>query len=165
MDEVSLVVLVIPPSRGSPPRKPLVPFGPNIQSNEAKEVVQNRTYQDLLKDQHDVDLFEYYATAELALVSLDGETKFIGPPAIYTSIDPSPDGEYFLVTSTHKPYSFIVPSGRFPRKTELWKRNGEVVREICDLPLAENIPITFNSVRVGRRSLNWRADRPSFLYW
>ncbi|CAM6094825.1 unnamed protein product [Calypogeia fissa] len=165
LDESTLVVLVIPPTRGPPPKKPLVPFGPNIQSNEAKEVIQVRTYQDLLKDKHDEDLFDYYATSQLMKVTLEGKTEFIGKQAVYTSIDPSPDGEYLLVSNTHRPYSFIVPSGRFPRRTQLWKRNGELVREICDLPLAENIPITFNSVRIGRRSLNWRADKPSSLYW
>ncbi|CAH1453393.1 unnamed protein product [Lactuca virosa] len=36
---------------------------------------------------------------------------------------------------------------------------------LCDLPVAEDIPIAFNSVRKGMRSLNWRADKPSTLYW
>jgi hypothetical protein len=165
VDDETLVVLVIPPTRGPPPKKPLVPSGPNIQSNETQEVVQSRTFQDLLKDEHDANLFEYYGTSQLALVSLSGQTKLISKPAVYTSVDPSPDGEYFLVSSTEKPYSFIVPCGRFPKRTELWKRNGDFVREICYLPLAENIPITFNSVRKGRRSLNWRSDRPASLYW
>lgn len=165
LDDCTLVACCIPPSRGPPPKKPLVPAGPNIQSNETKEVVQNRTYQDLLKDQHDEDLFDHYGTSQLFLINLNGETEPIGKPAVYTSIDPSPDGSYFLVSTTHRPYSFIVPSGRFPKRMELWKRTGEFVREICSLPLAENIPITFNSVRQGRRSINWRADKPACLYW
>lgn len=165
MDNSTLLVCTIPQSRGDPPKKPLVPSGPKIQSNEQKSVIQARTYQDLLKDEHDEVLFEYYATSELVLASLDGTIKPIGPPAIYTSLDPSPDEQYILITSIHRPYSFIVPCGRFPKRVEVWAADGRVVRELCDLPLAEDIPIAFNSVRKGMRSINWRADKPSTLYW
>ncbi|KAL7200326.1 hypothetical protein ACSBR1_032283 [Camellia fascicularis] len=165
VDNASLLVCTIPLSRGDPPKKPLVPSGPKIQSNEQKNIVQVRTFQDLLKDEYDEDLFEYYATTQLVLVSLDGTVKPIGPPAIYTSMDPSLDQKYLLITSIHRPYSFIVPCGRFPKKVDVWTTDGKFIRELCDLPLAEDIPIAFNSVRKGMRSINWRADKPSTLYW
>lgn len=165
VDDTTLLVCTIPLSRGNPPKKPLVPFGPKIQANEQRSVVQVRTYQDLLKDEYDEDLFDYYATSQLVLASLDGTVKEIGPPALYTSIDPSPDRKYILISSFHRPYSYIVPCGRFPKKVDLWTADGNFVREICDLPLAEDIPITSSSVRKGMRSLNWRADKPSTLYW
>ncbi|KAL2345477.1 hypothetical protein Fmac_006762 [Flemingia macrophylla] len=161
----TLLVCTIPSSRGAPPKKPLVPAGPKIQANEEKNIIQVRTFQDLLKDEYDEDLFDYYATSQLVLASLDGATKEIGPPAVYTSMDPSPDHKYILISSIHRPYSFIVPCGRFPKKVELWSADGKLIRELCDLPLAENIPIAFNSVRKGMRSINWRADKPSTLYW
>lgn len=44
-------------------------------------------------------------------------------------------------------------------------RQGNFVREMCSLPLAEDIPITFNSVRQGVRSLEWRDDKPAELCW
>ncbi|KAJ4843041.1 hypothetical protein Tsubulata_037511, partial [Turnera subulata] len=157
VDNSTLLVSTIPTSRRDPPKKPLVPSGPKIQSNELKNVVQVRTFQDLLKDEYDADLFDYYATSQLVLVSLDdGTVKEIGPPAVYTSMDPSPDQKYILISSIHRPYSFIV---------EVWTTEGKFVRELCDLPLAEDIPIASNSVRKGMRSINWRADKPSMLYW
>ncbi|XP_057995370.1 probable glutamyl endopeptidase, chloroplastic isoform X1 [Hevea brasiliensis] len=165
VDNSSLLVCTIPLSRGDPPKKPLVPSGPKIKSNETKNVVQVPTFQDLLKDEYDEDLFDYYATSQLVLVSLDGTVKEIGPPAVYTSMDPSPDQKYLLISSIHRPYSFVVPCGRFPKRVELWTTDGKFVRELCDLPLAEDIPIAFNSVRKGMRSINWRADKPSILYW
>ncbi|KEH24431.1 probable glutamyl endopeptidase, chloroplastic isoform X3 [Medicago truncatula] len=165
VDNSTLLVCTIPSTRGAPPKKPLVPGGPKIQSNEQKNIIQVRTFQDLLKDEYDEDLFDYYATSQLVLASLDGTTKDFGPPAIYTSLDPSPDEKYIMIDSMHRPYSFIVPCGRFPKKVELWSADGKFVREICDLPLAEDIPITSNSVRKGMRSINWRADKPSTLYW
>jgi hypothetical protein len=70
-----------------------------------------------------------------------------------------------MIDSMHRPYSFTVPCGRFPKKVELWSADGKFIRELCDLPLAEDIPITSNSVRKGMRSINWRADKPSTLYW
>ena len=161
----TLLVSTIPLSRGDLPKKPLVPSGPKIQTNEQKNIIQFRTFQDLLKDEYDEDLFDYYATTQLVLASLDGTVKEIGLPAVYTSLDPSPDGKYLLISSIHRPYSFIVPCGRFPKKVDLWTSDGQFVREICDLPLAEDIPIAFSSVRKGMRSINWRADKPSALYW
>ncbi|PON61711.1 Peptidase [Parasponia andersonii] len=165
LDNSTLLVSTIPLSRRDPPKKPVVPFGPKIQSNEQKNIIQVRTFQDLLKDEYDADLFDYYATSQLVLASLDGAVKEFGPPAVYTSMDPSPDQKYVLISSIHRPYSFIVPCGRFPRKVDLWTADGRFVREVCDLPLAEDIPIATNSVRKGMRSLNWRADKPSTLYW
>ncbi|MQL78122.1 hypothetical protein Taro_010525 [Colocasia esculenta] len=165
VDDSTLLVCTIPISRGEPPNKPLVPSGPKVQSNEQQNVVQVRTFQDLLKDEYDADLFDYYATSQLMLASLDGTTMPIGPPAVYTSVDPSPDQKFLLITSIHQPYSYIVPCGRFPKKVDLWTTDGKFVREICDLPLAEDIPIAFNSVRKGKRSINWRPDKPSTIYW
>lgn len=165
VDNSTLLVSTIPLSRGDLPKRPLVPPGPKIQSNEQKNVVQVRTFQDLLKDEYDEDLFEYYATSQLVLASLDGSVNPIGPPAIYTSMDPSPDEKYLLITTLHRPYSYIVPCGRFPKKVDVWTTDGKFVRELCNLPLAEDIPIAFSSVRKGMRSINWRADKPSTLYW
>ncbi|KAG5514161.1 hypothetical protein RHGRI_035531 [Rhododendron griersonianum] len=165
VDNSTLLVCTIPLSLGDPPKKPLVPSGPKIQSNEQKNVVQARTFQDLLKDEYDEDLFEYYATSQLVLASLDGTVNPVGPRAIYTSMDPSPDEKYLLISTIHRPYSFIVPCGRFPKKIDVWTTDGKFVRELCNLPLAEDIPIAFNSVRKGMRSINWRADKPSTLYW
>nr|XP_043616072.1 probable glutamyl endopeptidase, chloroplastic [Erigeron canadensis] len=161
----NLLVSTIPASRGSPPKKPLVPSSPKIQSNESKSIVQTPTYQDLLKDEYDEDLFEYYATSQLILVSLDGTVKLLGEPAIYTSLDRSPDNKYILVSSIHRPFSFTVPSGRFPKKVDLWSADGKFVRTLCDLPVAEDIPIGKDNVRKGMRLLSWRADKPSELYW
>ena len=160
-----MLACTVPSNRGEAPKKPRIPSSPKIQTNEVGKVVQARTYQDLLKDKHDEDLFDYYATSQLVLVSLDGTVSPFRSPAIYTSVEPSPDGKYLLVSTIQKPYSFTVPCGRFPQKTELWRKSGEFVRDICSLPLAEDIPIAFNSVRKGKRSVGWRSDKESSLYW
>ena len=78
---------------------------------------------------------------------------------------PSPDGRYLLVETLHRPFSYLVPAGRFPRRFEVWDLDGKVVRTVADLPLAEEIPITFDSVAAGPRAVSWRADAPATLFW
>ncbi|EEE67855.1 hypothetical protein OsJ_25660 [Oryza sativa Japonica Group] len=165
VNDSTVLVCTIPSSRGCPPKKPLVPFGPRIRSNEHKNVVQMRATKEMLKDLHEEELFDYYATSQLILLSLDGTVKPIAPPAIYTALDPSPDEKYLMLTSVHRPYSSTVSYKRFPKKVELWTVDGTFIREVCDLPLAEDIPITSGSVRKGKRLISWRPDMPSTLYW
>ena len=37
-------------------------------------------------------------------------------------------------------------------------------RVLAELPLADDVPVPFGSVRTGRRTINWRSDRPHTLY-
>ena len=48
------------------------------------------------------------------------------------SSDPSPDGEYILVETIHRPYSYLVPTYRFPKRIEVWDTAGKVVHQIAD---------------------------------
>ena len=40
-----------------------------------------------------------------------------------------------------------------------------MIRELANLPLAEDIPIAFNSCRQGPRGIEWRADRDAEICW
>ena len=90
-----------------------VPTGPIVSEN-AGQKAQNRTYQDLLKTPDDEYNFELLAGSELIQVDLKGGQKPFLPLAMYGGISFSPDGEYVMVTSIHRPFSYIVPYGRFP---------------------------------------------------
>ena len=48
--------------------------------------------------------------------------KQIGSPRIYIDVNPSPDTKYMLVSWLERPYSYTVPCGRFPQRTQLWDR-------------------------------------------
>uniref|UniRef100_J3MPC5 Probable glutamyl endopeptidase, chloroplastic n=1 Tax=Oryza brachyantha TaxID=4533 RepID=J3MPC5_ORYBR len=165
VNDSTILVCTIPSLRGNPPTKPLVPLVPRIRFNENKNIVQMRATKEMLKDLHEEELFDYYATSQLILVSLDGTVKSISPPAIYTALDPSPDEKYLMLTSVHRPYSSTVSYKRFPNNVELWTIDGTFIHEVCDLPLAEDIPITSGSVRKGKCLIRWRPDMPSTLYW
>ncbi|MEZ5360223.1 MAG: prolyl oligopeptidase family serine peptidase [Candidatus Zixiibacteriota bacterium] len=164
IDNKTLIIRALVPGRGAAPVKPLVPEGPTIRENLG-EVAPARTYQDLLKNKFDEDVFTYYATSQLYTVTTDGKTEKIGSPALYTDDIPSPDGKYLLIESLHEPFSYTVPYDRFPLKTAIWDTKGKEIATIADLPLADNIPIPYGSVRTGRRSIGWRPDTPAMLSW
>ena len=152
-------------NRGDAPASSIVPSGPTIQETSGKKAPV-RTYQDLLKNKHDEELFEYYASGQLEVINL--ETKSLTPfgePGIYTQMSPSPDGKYVLTTVVNKPYSYLVPFSRFPLKATVVDDQGNLVRKIADIPLAESIPKGFGAVRTGPRAFMWRHDLPATLYW
>ena len=42
---------------------------------------------------------------------------------------------------------------------------GKLVHALVELPLADDIPTGFGSVRKGPRSVEWRSDVPAQLFW
>jgi len=87
-----------------PPAAPRVPAGPIVQESIGTEAPA-RTYQDLLEDAHDEELFDWYFTARVGLVDVSGNVTLIGDPKILWGVSSSPDGSYLLVQSLHRPYS------------------------------------------------------------
>jgi dipeptidyl aminopeptidase/acylaminoacyl peptidase len=163
-DSRTLICKTVPSGREPAPEAPLAPRGPIIQENIGRKTPA-RTYSDLLKNEHDEALFAYYLAAQLVRVTLDGETVPIGEPDLIRRAEPAPGGQYLLVETLHRPFSYLVPHFRFPYRVEVWDQNGRVVRQIADLPLAEEVPINFDAVPTGPRAFGWRADAPATLYW
>ena len=163
-DSRALIVKLIPSDRGPEPSLPSVPGGPVVQQNLGS-AAPARTYQDLLKNPHDEDLFAHHGATQVARIDLDGNTSKLGSPAIITRATPSPDGKYLLTETIHEPFSYLVPAYRFPRSIEVWDTEGKLVRQIADLPLAEEVPLGFDAVATGPRSVAWRADAPATLTW
>ena len=163
-DSRRLVVLSIPDSRGEQPRRTPVPAGPIIQENTGS-VAPSRTYQDLLANEDDAALLEYYGETRVGIVNLDGQTSYPGPAGLVCRVDPSPDGAYLYVETVHRPFSYLVPYHRFPVRLEIWNSQGGLAHELSDLPLAEEVPIARDAVPTGPRGIDWRADAPATLAW
>lgn len=162
-DHHTLFVRAVPTGRGKPPAPPDVPKGPIIQESEG-QAAGVWTYQDLLSSPHDEDLFDYYATAQLALIdAASGKVTPLGKPGIFGVNEPSPDGKYFLVSRIHRPYSYLHPIASFARDVEVWDANGNTVYTLAKLPLAANVPI--GGVPTGPRSYSWRPTAPASLVW
>jgi dipeptidyl aminopeptidase/acylaminoacyl peptidase len=160
-DGKTLLVQTVPATRGNPPAEPKTPDGPIIQESDGKRAPV-RTYEDLLQDSHDEDLFDYYATSQLMLVK-NGVPTPVGKPGIFSRVDPSPDGKHLLVSRIHRPYSYILPESEFPREVEVWNLAGKVEYKVASLPLEEHVPI--EGVPLGPRDYQWVPTQPATLVW
>lgn len=173
-DGKSLLVFAVPANRGAAPVAPTVPNGPHI-SESLGGGKGAPTYEDLLQNPHDEDLFEYYATAQLAVVdSVSGASSPIGKPAMIQSARISPDGKFVIVSYIHKPFSYSYPARLFPTEIEIWDRTGKVLRKEASIPLggtgrgagaANAAADEENPVTPGPRGLSWLITEPSTLIW
>ena len=142
-----------------------IPSGPRVSVNQAGVKAQNRTYQDLLKDKADEANFEQLVRSRLVQVDLNGNQNTWKEVSMYRSMNFSPDGNYLMLSTIERPFSYLVPYYRFPTLTEVYGQDGNLVKEILNQPLVEELPQGFGAVQMDKRSINWRADEPATLYW
>ncbi len=162
-DGTTLLCRLIPSDHGEEPLASLTPTGPNIQATSGN-VSPLRTYQDLMSNAHDEALFDYYATCQAALVSVEGgEIRPVGKPQIFAGLSPSPDGRFFLTSTTQRPYSYLMPWYDFPQRIAIWDGSGREAFHFADIPLAENIPL--GGVAMGPRSVQWSPYEKAGLLW
>lgn len=162
-DNRTILVRTVRANRGPAPAEPRIPKGPAVQESDGR-AAGVATYEDLLENPHDEDLFEYYSTAQLVKVdAVAGTAEPIGKPGILDEITPSPDGKSILVTREHRPFSYLHPYREFPREVEVWTPAGIVAYHVASLPLAGNVPI--GGVQTGPRSIRWMPNQPATLYW
>jgi dipeptidyl aminopeptidase/acylaminoacyl peptidase len=164
-DSKSLLVRFIPNDKKELITESAIPTGPTISENSGGKKAQNRTYQDLLKNVNDEANFEQLVRSELYKVSIDGEKKLWKSASMYRGVGFSPDGKYVLITEIERPFSYIVPYSRFPFNVVIYDLAGKKVTDFMKVPLIEDLPQGFMSVRKGKRNLSWRADKPATLYW
>jgi dipeptidyl aminopeptidase/acylaminoacyl peptidase len=165
MTDAELVCTTVPDNRGAEPAAPTVPDGPIVQEALSGRADRVATYQDLLKSPHDEALFEHYTTSQLVRVALDGRATMVGTPAMVSDVNPSPDGQWILVTTLARPFSYSVPLSYFPTKIEIWRPDGTVARTLASRPLIERVPWGGDAAQVGPRNPSWRADVAATLTW
>ncbi len=162
-DSRTLLAQLIPAARARLAPASNVPREPNIQESSGR-AGPVRTYQDLLRTPYDEELFDYYATAQLALVEAQsGRVTNIGQPAIYEEAAPAPDGQHLLVARIKRPYSFLYPANDFPQEVEVWDTRGKLIHKLASMPLQDRVPI--DGVPTGPRSHSWRPTEPATLVW
>jgi dipeptidyl aminopeptidase/acylaminoacyl peptidase len=164
-DQKTLLVKLVPANAGPPPAASVTSDGPSIQETKGA-TGESSTYEtrDTLSSTHDEDLFDYYATSQLAFVDAgSGAITPLGAPAIITETGASPDGENLLVTTIHRPYSYVTTYPNFAHDVELWDRAGHRTRTLATLPLADRVPIA--GVPTGPRGFEWRPTEPATLVW
>lgn len=163
-DQKSLLVNLVPKSRTTPAPtyQNVVPASPNIQETVGKTgAVQ--TFQDLLRSPNDEQLFEYYATSQLAVVGVDGKVKTIGAPSMFDTAEVSPDGKYILTSRIKRPFSYLFPYFRFPKDVEVWDMDGKAVYKVASIPLQDSLPV--QGVATGPRGYDWIPTEAATLMW
>ncbi len=164
-DSKGLLCRVVPAVRGVEPKHVAAPEGPDVSENLGK-VSPGRTYEDLLQTPEDERFFEFYATAQLAVVPVTGAARMLPVKGLLEETQPSPDGKYALVVERHRPFSYALPVEFFPMKAEVVDlKTGAVAKELASEPLADSIPIASDAVAPGPRSFGWRSDVPATVTW
>jgi dipeptidyl aminopeptidase/acylaminoacyl peptidase len=168
-DSKQILTVLVPKDPGAMPQRSAIARQPKVWvTHDGK--TPTRTYRFLLKTPYDKKLLEYLSTGQLALVNVsDGSATDIGKPAMFTSIDVAPSGQFFRVTTMQKPFSYFVPTRSFGTKDELWDRQGHAVQLIQERKLRIG---QSNNRRGGRgdpnsdrkRSLTWRPDGNGLSY-
>jgi len=173
-DSSSLLCLTVPAGRWPPPQANPIPTGPHIEESFGKAAPQP-TFEDLLQNVFDEQLFDYYATAQVEMVRLPApmagskasagaeQPVPLGQPSIFRSVEPAPNGQHILVERLHHPYSYLVPFEDFPCEVEVWNRSGRVIYKVASLPLHETTPL--GGVPVGPRDVSWQPTAPATLDW
>ncbi len=162
-DNKTLLINSIPKNRGEIPLKPKIPISPIIEETIGK-ISQTRTYQNLLKNKYDEELFDYYFTSQLVLLDVSNmEISEIGKPGIFDEVEISPNNQFIFISQIQRPYSYELPFYRFPKKFQVWKMNGELITVIYDRPLQDQIPI--GGTYIGPRSFRWQPLKDAALVW
>ncbi len=150
------------PVSAAPPR-PAVPKGPTVQQNLGK-AAPSATYEDLIKTPYDEQLFEFYATSQL-VENVNGAERPVGKPAIYSSVNLSPDKKYMLVRTIRKPFSYLVTAGGFPSAVSVTDRSGKVLKTLAQLPSSEGTPSGYDNTQNVPRGFDWRDDEAATVTW
>jgi dipeptidyl aminopeptidase/acylaminoacyl peptidase len=162
-DNRHLLAALVPEGRGQAPQPPRAPVGPNIQESSGR-LSQMATFQDLLTNPHEEDLFEHFATSQLVRIDTGtGQIERIGRPGLFTDAEFSPDEKYLLVQTIHRPFSYRVPYDYFARKTEVWDTNARRLAAVADLPISDDVPR--QGVPTGPRSVQWQPLHNARLSW
>ena len=156
-----LIYKTVPANYRKYPDAPLAPKGPVVQENLGKAAA-SRTYQDLIKNPYDEDLFDYMSTAQLVVNDLSAE-RSLGKPSIFMGISVSPDKNYLLLETIDRPFSYLVPAYDFPHTVSVMEINGNSHAELLKNPSSEGQPIGFDDVVSFPRNFDWRDDEPSTL--
>jgi dipeptidyl aminopeptidase/acylaminoacyl peptidase len=163
VDNNTLLYAAVSKPLSMAPKKPVAPKGPVVQQNLGK-VAASPTFQDLIKSPFDEIQFEFYATSQLVKNTNGIETK-IGTPAIYASVEPSPDKKYLLVEKIDKPFSYLVTAYGFNSTMMITDMNASTVKVLAKLPSSEGTPRGNDNVLNAPRSYDWLDNSPATVKW
>jgi len=120
----NLITVLIPKGRATRLDRPAIATTPKVKVSDGKTTA-IRTYPSLLQSPYEAQLVEFYATGQLAKVDANtGTVKTIGKPAMIRTVNPAPDGKYFIVTTMEKPFSYMFPVSSAAQREAIWDDTG-----------------------------------------
>ena len=122
------------------------PTGPIVYESLGKKT-RKRTIQGLLRDDFECRALKFYFTSQLVHFTASGE-KEIGEPALYRTINISPNREYLMVYRVVEPYSYEEKFMGLKSVVTIEDLEGNVVKTVKQ-----------------RSKLSWRSDKPATLTW
>ena len=165
-DSKSMLVQLKPAKLGKADTPTGIPSGPTAQDSVAGAgALQLRTYPDLLRNEEDAKLFEHYATSQLAIIDVTGNTKLIGSADMFGDVELAPGGKMLLTAVLRRPFSYIAPVNVFANRVEVRDLDGKLVHLVADNALEEGLPPGNDAVSMRPRQVSWRADAPATLVW
>src|SRR5699024_5602791 len=82
----------------------------------------------LLEGSFEAKLLEYYITGQLARINIGNrQIQEIGDASMIRNINVAPNGQYIIVQTLQKPFSYIVPVRSFAWNKEIWNSDGKVM--------------------------------------
>jgi dipeptidyl aminopeptidase/acylaminoacyl peptidase len=172
-DGKSIVTVLVPDNRGPEPKKPDIAKGPLVRVWTDGVKSPQRQFASLLDEPFEKDLMKYYVTGQLAVIDVKTKVaKKIGAPAMIQSVDASPDGQYFHVTTMMEPFSYVVQYTSFGSNEQLWDATGKMLAEVGKRPLREGPPDTTDVGGFGgrggansaKRGLAWMPKGAGMTY-
>ncbi|MFC4209607.1 prolyl oligopeptidase family serine peptidase [Pedobacter lithocola] len=163
LNDNTIIYRAVTKPASAAPVKPLMPQGPTVQQNLGK-AAPSPTYQDLIKSPFDEQLFEFYGTSQL-VKNIAGVETPIGKPAIYSSVNLSPDKTFMLIETIRKPFSYLVTANGFPSTVTITDLAGKAVKVLAELPSSEGTPSGYDNMQNVPRGFSWRDDEPATITW
>ncbi len=112
---------------------------------------------DLRSDSIDRQLVDNFLGSQLELISVQtGARRRIGEPRLWTSAEPSPDGQLILATRSVPSPSNLAAMDRWRSITEVRDRSGRLRRAFPSVPVNDSGVV---------RAAHWRATAPSSVVW
>ncbi len=164
-----ILTVLVPENRPPMPSRGPAWTGPEIKVSEDGENMV-RTYPSLMGTPYEKDLLEWHWTGQLARIQVDNRrVTNIGAPTMVRSVNASHDGEYFRVTRTIRPFSYIVPASSAGRVEELWDLDGNVLDMLSETELNTAVRNADqgdddDEEEDNRRSMTWAPDGNGIIY-